>query len=93
MQHNKHCYGHIQIPKIQGSWVGTGDLATALFFVWIQKYPNDLKKVVENTVASLQGVIIRTKHANSKELLLVSKESIQQMMNPVVKLEAKMIDV
>ena len=42
-------YGYVEVDKIKGYWVGTGDLTTALLFAWIQRDPEDLAAAVQNT--------------------------------------------
>lgn len=50
----------IEIPKLAGSFTGTGDLFAALFLAWMHKSNNDLKQSLEKTIASLQAVLKRT---------------------------------
>lgn len=50
----------IEIPKLKGSFTGTGDLFAALFLAWMHRSNNDLKEALEKTIASLQAVLKRT---------------------------------
>lgn len=49
----------IVIPKLDGCFTGTGDLFAALMLAWMHK-TNDIKVALQNTVASIQGVLKRT---------------------------------
>lgn len=53
-------YVEISIPLINQSFIGTGDLFTALILIWMNLTNNDLKKSMENTVATIQAVLQRT---------------------------------
>jgi pyridoxine kinase len=53
-------YVEISIPLINQSFIGTGDLFTALILIWMNLTNNDLKKTMENTVATIQAVLQRT---------------------------------
>lgn len=75
-------YGFVEIQKIKGYWVGTGDLTTSLLFRWIQETPNDLASAVRNTVGTVLSIINRTKEHDSKELILVGKQSMSDILNP-----------
>lgn len=50
------CY-HIEIPKMDATYTGTGDLFAALFLAWSFKTKNDLKLTLEKTTATLQGIV------------------------------------
>ncbi|XP_017461616.1 PREDICTED: pyridoxal kinase-like, partial [Rhagoletis zephyria] len=50
----------IAIPRFDATFIGTGDLFAALFLAWLTKTNFDLKRTLENVVASLQAVIKRT---------------------------------
>jgi len=78
----KKKYGYLTVNKIDGYWVGTGDLTTALLFCWIHKNPDDLETAVQNTMATVRSIIIRTKDNNSKELLLIGKKSMNDILAP-----------
>lgn len=60
----------LHVPRLSAYFTGTGDLFTALLLAWLYKYPHDLKKALENTVAGLQAVLRDTAKyaANSSEL-------------------------
>lgn len=53
-------YVEISIPQINQSFIGTGDLFTALILIWMNLTNNDLKKSMENTVATIQAILQRT---------------------------------
>ncbi|XP_050682486.1 pyridoxal kinase isoform X1 [Leptidea sinapis] len=53
------CY-QIQIPKVEASFTGTGDLFAALFLAWTHKTEGDLKLTLENTIATLQTIVKNT---------------------------------
>uniref|UniRef100_A0A0C9S8F5 pyridoxal kinase n=1 Tax=Wollemia nobilis TaxID=56998 RepID=A0A0C9S8F5_9CONI len=50
----------IVMQKIPAYFSGTGDLMTALLLGWSSKYPEELWRVAELAVASLQAVLCRT---------------------------------
>jgi pyridoxal/pyridoxine/pyridoxamine kinase len=50
----------ISVPRLPGAYTGTGDLMTALLLIWTHKYPEDLPKALENTIATMHAVIHRT---------------------------------
>lgn len=52
----------IDIPRLPGSFTGTGDLFSACFLAWYTKTNGDLKLTMEKTVATLQAVLTRTQH-------------------------------
>ena len=57
----------IDIPRLDATFVGTGDLFAALLLAWMHKTDKDLVKSVENTIATLQAVLKRTlSHALGK---------------------------
>lgn len=55
------CQHRILIPKLEGSFTGTGDLMTALLLAWINKLEGDLPRAMENAVATMQAVLHRTR--------------------------------
>jgi len=56
----------VNIPKFAASFVGTGDLFTALSTAWIHKTEGNLKLALENTISTMQSVLERTlTHANN----------------------------
>jgi pyridoxine kinase len=83
----------IKIPKIAGTYTGTGDLFAALFLAWSSKPGVKPHTAAEMTAATLNAVIQRTADAaagstksRDKELRLVwCKEAIE---NPTVVFEA-----
>jgi len=50
----------LNIPKLAASFVGTGDLFTALSTAWLSRTEGDLKLSLERTVNSMQAVLKRT---------------------------------
>jgi len=53
-------YIEINIPLIDESFIGTGDLFTALLLIWMNISNNELKQSMEKTVATVQAVLKRT---------------------------------
>lgn len=49
----------IEIPKLEASFTGTGDLFSALFLAWMSK-TNDIRSALENTVSTMYAVVSRT---------------------------------
>jgi len=57
----------VLIPKFPASFVGTGDLFTALVTAWLTKTEGDLKLSMERTIDTMQAVLGRTlDQANSE---------------------------
>merc|ERR1712098_914571 len=50
----------VNIPKFPASFVGTGDLFTALVTAWLTKTEGDLKLSMERTIDTMQAVLGRT---------------------------------
>ncbi|CAK1580310.1 unnamed protein product [Parnassius mnemosyne] len=81
------CY-KIDIPKVDATYTGTGDLFAALFLAWSHKTNNDIKLTLEKTIATLQSIVndtyekARAKQSTGKippaliELRLVQNKSI-----------------
>lgn len=85
----------INIPKLQESFTGTGDLFAALFLAWMHK-TNDLKKALENSINTLQAVLKKTweytkaagPSLHNRELKLVqSKVEIENPQSVVVAID------
>jgi len=57
-------------------------LTAALLFSWIQQFPNDLGLAVQNSVNTLQCIIQRTKQYKSNELVLIHKDSMNDILKP-----------
>ncbi|XP_047991570.1 pyridoxal kinase isoform X2 [Leguminivora glycinivorella] len=53
---NGECYT-IQIPKVDATFTGTGDLFAALFLAWSYKTRDNLKLTLEKTIATLQAIV------------------------------------
>lgn len=53
-------YVEINIPLIDQSFTGTGDLFTSLILIWLNLTDNNLKQSMEKTVATIQAVLKRT---------------------------------
>ncbi|XP_025414125.1 pyridoxal kinase isoform X1 [Sipha flava] len=88
---NDKVYVEISIPLINQSFIGTGDLFTALILIWMNLTNNDLKKTMENTVATIQAVLQRTiKNINSKDSIKSNElkliQSLDDIRNPEVKI-------
>ncbi|KDR24208.1 Pyridoxal kinase [Zootermopsis nevadensis] len=52
----------IRIPKLPGTFTGTGDLFAALLLAWMWHTNNQLKLSLEKVIATLQTVLERTLH-------------------------------
>lgn len=73
------------VPRLPGSYTGTGDLTSALLLAWLHLLPEDapgrLENVLERVIATVQATLKRT-HAEageSAELRLIqSKEDIER---------------
>ena len=61
----------IDIPRIDGHFLGTGDLFMSLLLGWIDRYPDNLPRAMELAVGGLQGVLHDTseKATNALEQL------------------------
>lgn len=90
----------IEIPKYDAFFVGTGDLFSSLFLVWITKTNFDIKRSMENAICSLQNVLKNTiQYAQTKENGLNSTANIelrlvqnkQHLESPKVEILAKKI--
>jgi pyridoxine kinase len=68
------------IPRVDGYFSGTGDLFAALYIAWSVRLNDDLHAMLENTLATLHSIIVRTADAHSKELHLV--QSVNDIINP-----------
>ncbi|XP_069695577.1 pyridoxal kinase isoform X2 [Periplaneta americana] len=91
----------LNIPKLPGTFTGTGDLFTALLLAWMWRTDNILKTSLENTIATIQAILRRNLNMSEErsktcattiarvELPLVqSKADIE---NPKVIIEAKVV--
>ncbi|XP_049873539.1 pyridoxal kinase [Pectinophora gossypiella] len=91
------CY-KIEIPKMDATYVGTGDLFAALFLAWSHKTNNDIKLTLEKTIATMQAIVkdtyqkARAKHPTGKippaliELRLIQNKNIIE--NPTIEIHA-----
>lgn len=91
----------IEIPKYEAFFVGTGDLFSSTFLVWLTKSEFNIKCSMERTIATLQSVLKNTiKYAEGKEGGLSSAANIElrlvqskrQLESPVVEIEARRIE-
>lgn len=91
----------IEMPKYEAFFVGTGDLFSSIFLVWLTKTEFNIKRSMESTIATLQAVLKETiKYAQGKqgglsspantELRLV--QSKRHLESPLVEIEASRID-
>lgn len=89
----------IKLQKLPAYFTGTGDLMTALLLGWSYKYPDDLAKAAELSVASLQAVLKRTLKdysdsdvkPGSKQLELRLIQSREEIIAPSVAMRAEPI--
>jgi pyridoxine kinase len=58
----------IDIPRIDGHFLGTGDLFMSLMLGWIDRYPDNLPRAMELAVGGLQGVLHDTSEKANKAL-------------------------
>lgn len=78
----------IKIKKLPANFTGTGDVFAALFLAWMYKTRNNLKVSLENTIATLQGVLGNTLQLNTDktvknlELRLITSKNVIE--NPKV---------
>jgi len=70
----------ITIPKVPGTFTGTGDLFSALILGYSTLFPDDLPKACHHTVSALYAVIQYTQEKGSKELLLIQSQG--SLINP-----------
>lgn len=91
----------IRVPKLPTYFTGTGDLMTALLLGWSHKFPDNLLRATELSVASLQAVLKRTvdDYAASgvkpatKQLELRLIQSRDDIIQPPVSLRAELINL
>jgi aspartate/glutamate racemase len=78
----------LRIPKIAGSYTGTGDLFAALFLGFSYLHPADLALVIEKTTAAIQSVLARTlaDAGEGAELLLI--QSRTDLVDPTIQCRA-----
>ncbi len=50
----------IDVPKVGGHFLGTGDLFMSLMLGWVDQYPDDLPKALEMAVGGVQAVLYDT---------------------------------
>ncbi|KAM3965185.1 pyridoxal kinase isoform 2-T2 [Aphomia sociella] len=91
------CY-KIEIPKVDATYTGTGDLFAALFLAWSHKTNNNLKETLEKTIGTLQAIVqdtyekARAIQPTGKippkviELRLIQNKNIIE--NPTIKIHA-----
>lgn len=89
----------ICIPKLEGSFTGTGDLFAALITAWLHKSNFDIKLSLENTANAVHDILEDTIKwmkfvddgtEHSKELRLVQNK--KHIMNPSKKFKAKILE-
>lgn len=57
----------MEIPKLEATFTGTGDLFASVLLAWLHRHPNDLALACEATVSTVQAVLKRTlAHAQRK---------------------------
>ncbi|XP_063383934.1 pyridoxal kinase [Cydia fagiglandana] len=98
---NGECYT-IQIPKVDATFTGTGDLFAALFLAWAYKTADNLQLTLEKTIATLQAIVkdtyqkARGKHPTGKvppaliELRLIQNKATIE--DPAIQINAKKLD-
>ena len=89
----------IQFPRLDASFVGTGDLFAALSIAWFEKSGGDLKITLEKVISTMQAILHRTLTCahklapegvkpSARELELKLVQSQIDILNPEVKFEA-----
>ncbi|KAG8278450.1 hypothetical protein J6590_019079 [Homalodisca vitripennis] len=92
----------IEIPLLDATFTGTGDLFAALFLAWMAKSGGVLKEALEKTMSTLQAVLRRTlqmarQNAEGQGKLTVQQlelrliQSKQDIENPPAFLKAKVV--
>lgn len=71
------CY-QIEIPKMDATYTGTGDLFAALFLAWSYKTNNDIKLTLEKTIATLQGIVKDTYQKARGKLIVKMTKNISR---------------
>ena len=57
----------MEIPNLDATFTGTGDLFAGVLLAWLYRHPNDLALACETTVSTVQAVLQRTlAHAQRK---------------------------
>lgn len=90
----------IEMPQYNAHFVGTGDLFSSIFLVWLTKTKFDVKQSMENAIATLQNVLKNTVEYAEKragglnstaniELRLVQNK--KHLESPVVELKCRTI--
>uniref|UniRef100_A0A1B6MD03 Pyridoxal kinase n=1 Tax=Graphocephala atropunctata TaxID=36148 RepID=A0A1B6MD03_9HEMI len=90
----------IEIPLLDATFTGTGDLFAALFLAWMAKSGGELNVALEKTLSTLQAVLKRTlqiasentskgKKCSKEQLELRLIQSKQDIENPTITLKAK----
>lgn len=65
-QGKKRCI-RMEIPKVDATFTGTGDLFASVLLAWLYRHPDDLALACEATVSTVQAVLKRTlAHAQRK---------------------------
>lgn len=57
----------INIPKVDATFTGTGDLFASLFLAWWHKTNNNLKLTLENTISTLQ-IIVKDTYQKARDV-------------------------
>lgn len=70
----------IDVPRIEGSLSGCGDLCTASLTAFLYRHPMDLGRVLDLVASVMTDVTRATAARGAKELLIV--DSIQSYLNP-----------
>lgn len=80
---NKKTKLTLNIPKLPGTFTGTGDLFTALLLAWMWRTDNQLKTSLENTIATIQAILKRT--------LLMSEERNKTCATAISRVELPLV--
>jgi len=92
----------MEIPKLDATFTGTGDLFASVLLAWLYRHPNDLALACEATVSTVQAVLKRTlahaqrlagegnrPTAGQIELRLI--QSLDDIRNPKITFKAELV--
>lgn len=78
----------VRTPRLAGAFNGTGDVIAALFFVHLLA-TDDAAEALSRAASSVYGLVARTAHAGSRELLLIAAQD--EFVSPATRFEAERI--
>ncbi|DAZ97006.1 TPA: hypothetical protein N0F65_011921 [Lagenidium giganteum] len=78
----------LRVPWIDSYYTGTGDLFAALLLAWLNRFPNDFKRVLEYVVSTIQDVLQITLRLGGRNCELKLIQSRDAIANPRVRIQA-----